>query len=230
MKRNVSKEILNFREEQKDIHHRYYSFDFCYSHFRQSKESGKIDIEKSCQVLWSYLASWGMLRGSSFLLQKNPAYLSDLVKWIYAQPVSTWQMDVQDYKGKSEVILDLYEQAKNHLLKGKKHQAVTLVTKVLLGVFAIIPAYDRFFKDTFNDIAGDECGFSTPNPKSLEIIHRFYEQNKKELDELSQDDTFRVVDFNGNKTNYAYSKAKLIDMYGFQVGLNKSKNSNNKQV
>ena len=96
MKRNVYEVISKFKNDQQDIQHRYYSFDFCYFHFRSSKESGTIDIEKSCQVLWSYLASWGMLRGSSFLLWKNPAYLKDLVEWIYEQPLSSWDIDVDD--------------------------------------------------------------------------------------------------------------------------------------
>ena len=220
MKRNINEVISKFKNDQQDIQHRYYSFDFCYFHFRSSKESGKIDIEKSCQVLWSYLASWGMLRGSSFLLWKNPAYLKDLVEWIHDQSLSTWNIDVENYKENSQTVLDLYKGAEKYILKGKNHQSVTLVTKVLLGVFAIIPAYDRFFRDSFSDIAGNECGFSTPNKKSLEIIYQFYIENKEEIEKLSNET--KVFDFNGQPTKYHYSKAKIIDMYGFQVGYLKS--------
>ena len=216
MKRNVYEVISKFKNDQQDIQHRYYSFDFCHFHFRFSKESGTIDIEKSCQVLWSYLASWGMLRGSSFLLWKNPAYLKDLVEWIYEQPLSSWDIDVEDYKESSQSVLDLYHVAEKYMLKGENHQAVTLVTKVLLGVFAIIPAYDRFFIDSFNDIAGNKCSFSTLNKKSLEIIYQFYIENKDEIEKLSNET--KVFDFNGESTKYHYSKAKIIDMYDFQVG------------
>lgn len=216
MKINIGKTIADFVDEAKDIQHRYYSFDFCYSHFRSSKETGNIDLEKSCQVLWSYLASWGMLRGSSFLLQKNPSYLKELVEWIYAQPVSTWNIDVEDYQDKSKDILSLYRQTKKHLLKGEKHQEVTLITKVLLGIFAIVPAYDRYFKKAFSEIAGKDCGFTSVNKKSLEIIHKFYVENKAEIDKLSEE--LIVRDFNGKETKYHYSKAKVIDMYGFQLG------------
>lgn len=216
MKRNIYEVISKFKNDQKDIQHRYYSFDFCYFHFRSSKESGTIDIEKSCQVLWSYLASWGMLRGSSFLLWKNPAYLKDLVEWIYEQPLSSWTIDVEDYRESSQTILDLYHAAEEYMLKGEDHQAVTLVTKVLLGVFAIIPAYDRFFRGSFSDIAGNKCGFSKLNKKSLEIIYQFYIENKDEIEKLSNET--KVFDFDGCPTKYHYSKAKIIDMYGFQVG------------
>lgn len=219
MRRDISKVIKQFDDESKDIKHRYYSFDFCYSHFRHSKETGHIDIEKSCFVLWSYLASWGMLRGSSFLMQRNPAYLTELVKWIYEQPQATWLIDVEDYPNKKKEVLSLYTQVKSHLIGEKNHQAVTLVTKVLLGVFAIIPAYDRFFKDTFSEIAGEKCGFSTPNETSLNIIAQFYQENREEIDALSK--SHSILDFDGKPTNYRYSKAKIIDMYGFQVGRNK---------
>ena len=219
MIRHISEVIKKFDNEIKDAKHRYYSFDFCYSHFRHSKETGNIDIEKSCFVLWSYLASWGMLRGSSFLMQKNPVYLTELVKWIYEQPQATWLIDVDDYADKKKEILSLYAQVKSHLIGEKKHQAVTLVTKVLLGVFAIIPAYDRFFKDTFSEIAGEKCGFSTPNETSLKIIAQFYQENKEEIDALSK--SHSILDFDGKPTNYRYSKAKIIDMYGFQVGRDK---------
>lgn len=221
MKRDISRVIKQFDDESEDIKHRYYSFDFCYSHFRHSKETGNIDIEKSCFVLWSYLASWGMLRGSSFLMQKNPAYLTELVKWIYEQPQATWLIDVEDYPDKKKEVLSLYAQVKSHLIGEKNHQAVTLVTKVLLGVFAIIPAYDRFFKDTFSEIAGEKCGFSTPNETSLNIIAQFYQENKEEIDALSK--SHSILDFDGKPTNYRYSKAKIIDMYGFQVGRSKTK-------
>jgi len=221
MKRDIRKVIASLDSESQDVHHRYYSFDFCYSHFRLSKENGEFDVEKSCQVLWSYLASWGMLRGSSFLLQKNPAYLKDLVNWIYAQPLDIWKIDVEHYNSKKKEILSLYANAKKHLLKNEKHQATTLVTKVLLGVFAIIPAYDRFFKETFSDIAGKDCGFSIPNEKSLDIISKFYKENKEDIDQLSKER--KVFDFDGNETKYYYSKAKLIDMYGFQFGRSKAK-------
>ena len=53
-----------------------------------------------------------------------------------------------------------------------------------MGVFAIIPAYDRFFRDSFSDIAGNKCGFNTLNKKSLEIIYQFYIENKEEIEKL----------------------------------------------
>ena len=226
MKRNMTEMIEDFHSEMKEPHHRYYSFDFCYAHFRQTRAlpAKQRDIEKSCQVLWSYLASWGMLRGSSFLLQKNPAYLKELVEWIYEQPESTWEIDVEHYDTQADVVLALYNQAKEKILKGETHQAVTLTTKILLGVFAIVPAFDRFFKETFSEIAGEECGFSILNKISLDVIHRFYLENQQEINQLSK--KLSVCDFNGQPTSYHYSQAKIIDMYGFRASFNHSQKNN----
>ncbi|OOR92777.1 hypothetical protein B0181_01185 [Moraxella caviae] len=67
LKRDISKNVLEFAQKRDVLHHRYLSFDFCYHYFYNINTSTQ-DREKSCYVLWSYLASWGMLRGSSFLL------------------------------------------------------------------------------------------------------------------------------------------------------------------
>ncbi len=52
--------------------HRNSSFDYCYNYFRSNNAEAILrDKEKSCAILGFYLASWGMMRGSSFLLQKS---------------------------------------------------------------------------------------------------------------------------------------------------------------
>ena len=208
-----------YNDLNSDENGRYRSWEHCYSNFIKARGRDDVDYDYLSLQLAFYLASWGMLRGSSFLMQRNPAYLTELVKWIYEQPQATWLIDVEDYPNKKKEVLSLYTQVKSHLIGEKNHQAVTLVTKVLLGVFAIIPAYDRFFKDTFSEIAGEKCGFSTPNETSLNIIAQFYQENREEIDALSK--SHSILDFDGKPTNYRYSKAKIIDMYGFQVGRNK---------
>lgn len=58
----------------------------------------------------------------------------------------------------------------------------------------------------------------------MEIIYQFYVENKEEIEKLSNQT--KVFDFNGQLTKYHYSKAKIIDMYGFQVGYMKLENDN----
>jgi hypothetical protein len=52
-----------------DEHHRYRSWEHCYRYFRQRRHlRADRDIDHAALQLGFYLASWGMYRGSSFLL------------------------------------------------------------------------------------------------------------------------------------------------------------------
>jgi hypothetical protein len=94
---------------------------------------------------------------------------------------------------------------------------LTLITKILLGVFGFIPAFDNFFCNSFRAIAEGQCGFRSVNQKSLSFIKTFYEANKTTIDRLS-DETFTTDFITGRKTTLNYPKAKIIDMYGFTAG------------
>lgn len=50
---------------------RYRSWEHCYSYFIKGRSSKEIDYDYLSLQLAFYLASWGMYRGSSFLLQKD---------------------------------------------------------------------------------------------------------------------------------------------------------------
>ena len=87
----------------------------------------------------------------------------------------------------------------------------TLVTKIMLGVFGNVPAFD-----------GNFCkGFQLNkalNKHSLTIILGFYQANKQIIDDYD----IYTLDFSaGKETKRKYTKAKLIDMIGFIEGVNK---------
>ncbi len=64
----IKKRILSFHHQlQSDNNHRYKSWEHCFKYFSQ----GKLDEDIACLHLAFYLASWGMYRGSSFLLWKD---------------------------------------------------------------------------------------------------------------------------------------------------------------
>lgn len=196
---------------------RYTSFDYCYNYFIETEDLTK-DIEKSCLVLGFYLASWGMFRGSSFILQKSSKHFEKTIKYINGLDSTVWDIDVDKYsKDNVSTILDIYKEIKDRLVV-KNSADLTLVTKVLLGIFGFIPAYDTYFCDTFRTISAGRCGFRSVNSNSLNIIREFYDANKETIDGLS-DQTFTTDFVTGMKTNIHYPKAKIIDMYGFNIGL-----------
>ena len=197
---------------------RYASFDYCYRYFRCSTSDQLLaDMEKSCLTVGFYLASWGMLRGRSSLLQRSVRYYAPLVELIAAQPRTTWEIDVDSYNADEVVdqLLRLYDEVRNCLLDESRTH-LTLVTKVLLGVFGVTPAFDRFFGDAFRGIVPG-AGFRTFGKKSVMEIRRFYEANASIIDKTANG--IRVLDFkSGRPTQLVYPKAKVIDMYGYILG------------
>lgn len=230
------REVLDEFEENHEVNLRYASYDFCYGYFQQHRGNLCVNMEYSCWVLWGYLASWGMLRGSSESLNLSPAALTKLVEYFDELGKNNdviWEIDVQDYTDSLKIahIFGIY----NCIAKKLKQQNVsptnTLVTKIMMGVFGCVPAYDSYFTNKFRELFMPRCAFRSVNKKSLQCIYDFYDSNKKELDSIN----INVIDFSGNRTSMTYKIAKLIDMYGFTQGLeiaNKKKktNSNNKNI
>lgn len=192
---------------------RYASFDFCYNHFYSFYKQGKLNelaneknIQTSCLQLAFYLASWGMLRGSSFLLEKSVRHYKSLIIAISKMSPKLWEIDVDNYN--DETIQLLLECRKNISaalgIEGKSSD--TLITKIMLGVFANVPAFDQYFRKSL--------GVFSLNKKALIKIKEFYETNKQDIDE------FKIHTFDyltGQETDIVYTKAKLIDMCGFML-------------
>lgn len=208
--------IVNKFKSQSNPDDRYTSFDYCYNYFRTTNDLTK-DIEKSCLVLGFYLASWGMFRGSSFLLQKSVKHFEPTIRYIATLDKSVWDIDVDNYNEKNvETIIGIYKDIKKHLILDS-NSALTLITKILLGIFGFIPAFDNYFGNSFRAISAGQCGFRKVNVKSLTFIKTFYVTNKATIDRLSVE-TFTTDFVTGQKTTINYPKAKIIDMYGFTAG------------
>ena len=195
---------------------RYTSFDYCYNYFITTSDL-ELDIEKSCLTLGFYLASWGMFRGSSFLLQKSLKHFQPTISYINKLDRSVWEIDVDKYNNHNiKKIIEIYSDLKAHFIPTGKTD-LTLITKVLLGVFGFIPAFDNNFCNAFRRVSNYQCGFRKVNTKSLMEIKQFYDSNFDVIDNLSK--TIFTTDFkSGQKTDINYPKAKIIDMYGFISG------------
>lgn len=82
-----------------------------------------------------------------------------------------------------------------------------LVTKIMLGVFGCVPAFDTYFKKGF--------GVSTFGPKALWRVGDFYRANA----ELIEHGRVRTLEFeSGRETERKYTRAKVIDMIFFTAG------------
>jgi len=201
---------------------RYASFDYCFNYFQKTPhQSLADDMEKSCLALGFYLASWGMFRGSSFMIGKSSKNFEPLIEYIASLSDEVWEIDAHTFNEENiERLIETYNGVKGSLIKGSNAH-LTLVTKIMLGVFGSVPAYDRFFIDSFSSIFKGQCGFRSFNKKSLSCIQKFYCDNSKVIDKLSTEKK-TIIFATGQRTGLCYPRSKIIDMYGFTKGLEPS--------
>ncbi len=193
---------------------RYASFDFCYNHFysfykenRLSELADEKNLQTSCLQIGFYLASWGMMRGSSFLLEKSARNYKSLIIAISKMNPRLWEIDVENYDEENiPLLLDCKQQIISELVK-ENRPSDTLITKIMLGIFANVPAYDQYFRKSL--------GIHSFNKKSLLKIKDFYEEHK-DVFNLFKIHTFDFL--TAKETSIVYTKAKLIDMSGFMDG------------
>ncbi len=219
--RNDISQVISSFEDKHGAYERYASFDYCYNYFHpESKNDITLDMEKSCLSLGFYLASWGMYRGSSFMLSKSSKNFEELIEYFAELPPKVWEIDAGDFNDENiDYLIEIYGNIKTKLIK-EKNSHLTLVTKIMLGVFGSVPAYDRFFKTTFGQkIFKGHCGFTVFNKKSLQSLNEFYEVNSSIINQIKS--TSKTISFEtGKETKLSYTNSKIIDMYGFTVGLN----------
>lgn len=149
------------------------------------------------------------------MLWRSSKHLAPLVALIADDLCHLWGLDVDGYDSETipklreaeifvrRALRDAPEVATSLEESGLKGLVASeiLTTKILLGVFGCVPAFDAYFRKGF--------GVSAFGPRALYKIRNFYDENATVLD------SFRIptVDFaTGEATNLFYPKAKLIDM------------------
>ncbi|WP_271767962.1 hypothetical protein [Aquimarina algiphila] len=194
-----------------DTNHRYNSWKHCYSAFGEVKNIKILSLH-----LGFYLASWGMYRGSSGLLQKDylvhQGAVEILINFVNLRCIPDKEVKFQDTENILDLIKKLQDYYKNitYILDNKtKHISPTdtLISKILLGTLGCIPAYDRFFKD---GAIKEGIVASTINKNSLIALFNFIKENKKELSDIQQ----QLL----SKTNFYYPIMKIVDMYFWKIG------------
>lgn len=222
MYENISNLIKKYKKERQ-IHKRYTSFDYCYNYFCKFFENDNQDqlksdenLELSCLHLGFYLASWGMFR--SPLIKKSLAYYKDIIVEISNTSREIWKIDIDSYSEDNiKKIIECKENIEEHY--GNINERDNRTSKIMLGVFGNVPAYDKYFKEWLGDEDKKDKFCQTFNKKSLQQIKRFYEKNK----EIFEKYDIKTLDFSSEKEtkNISYPNIKLVDMYGYMYGKNK---------
>lgn len=208
---------------KKDENGRYRSWEHCYSNFINARDNKNAELDYLSLQLAFYLASWGMYRGSSFLLQKDYKIHIPVVKELLKKEydplagidcVELKREENQRLLENINAFLDEYysnirDEVKN--IKVRNQLSSTLITKILMGTLGCVPAYDRYF---ISGIKKQKVASGNYNMKSIIQLVDFYEKNIVELENIRKD-----MKVNG----MAYPQMKILDMAFWQIGLDSDK-------
>lgn len=201
-----------FGKLEREEHHRYRSWEHCYRFFQRTTPARLVACRDEAALhLGFFLASWGMYRGGSFLLQRDyTAHLPAVECLAERRWLPLWNYEFGAHEDDIGNVDDLLELRR---CLGTAYAQFgtptdTLVTKIMLGTLGCFPACDRYF------IAGFK---STGRPYSAfnrQFIVRVFDFCRSNLSGLrsAQAAVERTV-------GIRYPLMKLVDMYFFQTGL-----------
>ena len=211
-----------FNETVKDSHGRYMSWRHCYNAFVENRnDADEKMFDYLAMHLAFYLASWGMYRGSSFLLQKDYKVHIPVVRILLEKKYDPL-VGISAEGLTEDVNLDLLEEvgeririayaAEQPSFEGVTNKATdTLVTKILLGTLGCVPAYDRYYVQAvkrYNISAG------VYNKKSVRDVAVYYLSHKDEFESLREE-----LSTCGTR----YPAMKLMDMCMWQLAFETDK-------
>ena len=198
------------------------SWEHCYRVFRDARTDPSPDCDYLSLHLAFYLASWGMYRGSSFLLQKDYKVLVPIVEEILKPEydclfglacVSLRESEVQGSLEKlCDDIAEHFGPIRDEVAGREVVSPVSpvLITKILMGTLGCVPAYDRFFQD---GVATYKVTTREYSLESVRKLAKFYEAHNDRLEEARRG-------FEGD--GLTYPQMKVLDMVFWQVGFEKS--------
>lgn len=208
---------------------RFRSFDHCYTFFQKNKDPR--NLEMSMLHLAFYLASWGMYRGSSFLLQKDYKTFKDVIPILYKDEYGDlWNIEkkikLENVNQFAESTLKLHSELQTYLGREreeyykfigedipKQDVSSILTSKIMMGTIGCIPAYDTYFRKGLKIFEQKNNGshfIQSFGQQSIIQVYNFLLDNKEELNELQGE----IKKLTGMK----YPLMKLIDSYFWLIG------------
>ena len=225
-------EIINqglkfYNKLREDENGRYRSWEYCYKIFNDAHKSNNVDdifIDYLCLHLSFYLASWGIYRGSSFLLQREYKIHKEAIKVILEEKYnSLWGINVSEYllKDNQNKLNDIVIRLKNIYKKirlsvketsPQNDVSDTLITKILMGTLGCVPAYDRYF---IAGIRNEKAATGNFNINSILDLVVFYNTHCIKFENARKQ--MKVFDME-------YPQMKILDSCFWQIGFDLDEN------
>lgn len=199
---------------------RYKSWEWCHKFFLEHKnKNDEESIELMSVHLAFYLASWGMYRGSSYLLQRDYKAHKNAVKYIIDKRYET----LWNYVPTRENILEavdllfnreygIYWLVKNSYSNYDDNDddaSDTLTTKILMGTFGCVPAFDRYLK-------GGIVSYNKTHRSGITQI--IEDQGSKTFINLCKFAITNKNELSLQGTEIYYPPMKCVDMYFWEIG------------
>ena len=211
--------MLNLRDKIRGYHgdvgehDRSRSWEHCYRYFhKKTPEAIAEDRDHAALQLGFYLASWGMYRGSGFLLQYDYTINLGVVNRLFTPEFSELWGRGQEFGGgdNDEALVPTIVEVCKAVREAYScfgQASDILVTKVILGTLGCLPAFDTYFEKGFKH---ERYKYSQLDAKVIEQLLRFCGDNLNDL----REEQARIE----SKFQLRYPLMKLVDMCFHQIG------------
>ncbi len=190
------------------------SWEYCYKIFGEKRNEKDIEtIDLLSLHLAFYLASWGMYRGSSFLLQKDYKVHCEAVKELQNEKYNSLRgasLETLSEEKNLNLLFVLKDELNKIYSKKKPEDAKEgvsnmLLTKIIMGVFGCCPAYDTYVTASLKKYGISSTSFDKENFKKLISTFKNYESTiNEECENISSE--------------VKYPQMKVIDSILWQLG------------
>ena len=224
---NVKEDI---KQSQEANYHRGKSWEHCYVFFKRHKgemKNSKTLKDHAALHIAFFLASWGMLRGSSFLLQKDYKFYVPIVEILVKSDYdklwdSKWDSS-EDIASQIDILFtlkkDLEKTIKEENKKdddNKKHNTDLIITKIIMATMGCVPAYDQFFKKGIREKWGKGLGSFSGKGTFIKLLEKI--KNDKELKTI-----YSELQPIKEDNRIQYPPMKLLDLYFWLLGVGDGK-------
>lgn len=232
MAMNIQREVDLFMDLYKsDIYGEVHSYDLVHKRFVDLRYDHAAPTRDYLALnLFTFLASWGMLRGSTFMLRKNYLFLLEIVDLV-RKPKYDYLLDIDVFSSvfnrenyikdvlelKSEIIRILggkpyfVLKKSNGVLEVKKKltskPSDTLVGKILLVTLGCLPAYDEYVKRGCRK----EGITAVISKRGLNALLDYMNKNSADIVKAVGNANAVVQSIYGASATY-YSQMKIMDM------------------
>lgn len=193
---------------------KYKKWEDCYRKFKMACEVG-IDKEGLSNALADYLLCFGMGRNGKKTFLEDRVMLYPVVEFLFSDENKfLFALTPREILEDCEVVLRICETSRciRKLLKAEVDYEVTntMVTKMLMGVYGTIPAFDRFLCASANctQVAADR-NFPV---KHILRLAKFYLDNERDYFKVA----IRNLGFSATLKDYP--EMRLVDIVMWQEG------------